>query len=77
MPNRCPIMKPTFMKVACDKIIPALIFLSGLALVGGCSTAESNSVSARPWNHPTKYEAEQGQSIRQYDNTYDPVKNYP
>jgi len=70
-------IEPPFMTLPFAKIIPMLIFLSALALVGGCSTTETNSVSARPWNHPTKYEAEQGQSIRQYDYPYDPVKNYP
>ncbi|MEI6196726.1 MAG: hypothetical protein WCS42_20605 [Verrucomicrobiota bacterium] len=72
-------MKPTFMKVACDKIIPALIFLSGLALVGGCSTFDFESHSAQPWNHPTKYEVERATTVNQtfgYPPT-NPIENYP
>jgi len=57
----------------------SLIFFSGLVFVGGCSTFDFESHSARPWNHPTTYEVERATSIYQ-PSGYPPAKptdNYP
>jgi hypothetical protein len=61
------------------KIIPALIFLAGLALAGGCSTFDFESQSARPWNHPTKVEVERATTVNQTVGypPANPINNYP